>query len=293
MPVAKTSLGGLAMIYITSLLFLGLYATQEPPTPAAQYKVFVKEFSDAAQGLWNATTDEERVRVAAIVARNTPRLLELVEKNPKEPFAFEALAQVITQESWLENNTSHPGLGKDSPSARAIALLIRDHIQSDKLSHATWRAQYGFRKECETLLRAAEEKSSHKDVQALACLRLGQFLTARQHRVEILRDKPEMAARYEELFGKEYLDDLRGRDRSKVEKEIEAVFERAIEKHGGLKHPWGGTIGERAKSELFEIRNLTVGKTAPDIEGEDQDGRRFKLSDYRGKAVLLYFWSEI
>jgi peroxiredoxin len=31
---------------------------------------------------------------------------------------------------------------------------------------------------------------------------------------------------------------------------------------------------------------------APDIEGEDQDGVRFKLSDYRGKVVLLDFWSE-
>lgn len=34
------------------------------------------------------------------------------------------------------------------------------------------------------------------------------------------------------------------------------------------------------------------GKLAPDIEGQDQDGRQFKLSDYRGKVVLLYFWLE-
>jgi len=35
----------------------------------------------------------------------------------------------------------------------------------------------------------------------------------------------------------------------------------------------------QAKVELFEIRNLSVGKEAPDIEGEDQDGKRFKLSE--------------
>ncbi|NQU49722.1 MAG: redoxin domain-containing protein [Planctomycetes bacterium] len=29
-----------------------------------------------------------------------------------------------------------------------------------------------------------------------------------------------------------------------------------------------------------------------DIEGKDQDGIPFKLSDYRGKVVLLYFWLE-
>lgn len=29
---------------------------------------------------------------------------------------------------------------------------------------------------------------------------------------------------------------------------------------------------------------------APDISGEDVDGRPFKLSDYRGKVVVLVFW---
>ena len=33
-----------------------------------------------------------------------------------------------------------------------------------------------------------------------------------------------------------------------------------------------------------------VGKLAPEIEGEDVDGVPFKLSDYRGKVVLLDFW---
>jgi peroxiredoxin len=42
---------------------------------------------------------------------------------------------------------------------------------------------------------------------------------------------------------------------------------------------------------LFELRHLAVGKQAPDIEGQDQDGKQFKLSDYRGKVVLLDFWS--
>jgi hypothetical protein len=35
---------------------------------------------------------------------------------------------------------------------------------------------------------------------------------------------------------------------------------------------------------------LKVGNVAPDIEGEDVDGKKFKLSDYRGKVVVLDFW---
>lgn len=33
-----------------------------------------------------------------------------------------------------------------------------------------------------------------------------------------------------------------------------------------------------------------VGEEAPDIAGEDIDGKPFKLSDYRGKVVMLDFW---
>jgi hypothetical protein len=41
---------------------------------------------------------------------------------------------------------------------------------------------------------------------------------------------------------------------------------------------------------LYRIQHLKVGEVAPDIEGQDLDGVKFKLSDYRGKVVLLDFW---
>jgi peroxiredoxin len=50
-----------------------------------------------------------------------------------------------------------------------------------------------------------------------------------------------------------------------------------------------GTLGDAAERGLFALRNLGLGKTAPDIEGEDLDGERFKLSDYRGRVVVPIF----
>ncbi len=38
-------------------------------------------------------------------------------------------------------------------------------------------------------------------------------------------------------------------------------------------------------------QGLEVGNQAPEIDGEDIDGKKFKLSDYRGKVVLLDFWA--
>ena len=38
------------------------------------------------------------------------------------------------------------------------------------------------------------------------------------------------------------------------------------------------------------VHNLAVGKPAPEINGVDFDGKPLKLSDYRGKVVVLVFW---
>ncbi|MFT4542281.1 MAG: hypothetical protein ACI835_004749 [Planctomycetota bacterium] len=48
--------------------------------------------------------------------------------------------------------------------------------------------------------------------------------------------------------------------------------------------------GSKAERFLFEAERLQVGMIAPDFEAVDQDGVAFKLSDYRGKVVLLDFW---
>lgn len=42
----------------------------------------------------------------------------------------------------------------------------------------------------------------------------------------------------------------------------------------------------------YAIKALTIGKVAPDVEGVDLDGRPFRLSDFRGKVVVLTFSGE-
>jgi hypothetical protein len=283
-------MGGILVL----VLSLSMAATQDKPVaPAEQYRALLKEFGEAAQANWRAATDEERKLAAARVEPLPLKLLELAEKNPHESWTLDALTQVITQEYWLDNYSSHPGWGKDSRQARAIAILLRDHLRSDRLGETCKRAQFGFRKECETFLRTVLEQNSHRDVRGQACLRLALFLNGRLHRLDLLKDQPEVNRRYEGLYGQDYLEALRRQDRAKAVAEVEAVFEQAAEKYGDVKLPFGGNVGDLAKMELFAIRHLAVGKEAPDIEGPDQNGVRFKLSDYRGKVVLLYFWQHV
>jgi hypothetical protein len=68
--------------------------------------------------------------------------------------------------------------------------------------------------------------------------------------------------------------------------EAEKHFNDVIDKYGTKDQK------QSAKGELFEMHNLAIGKVAPEIEGQDVDGKKFKLSDYRGKVVVLDFWGD-
>src|SRR5262245_9268725 len=262
----------------------------KPATPAEQYQAILGEYQRAASG--TGTSDEDRKQAIARVDKLRDGLalkfLELAEKNPSDPIAVDALMQAV----WMVNYNPYPTGGKDSPGGKAMALLLRDHIRSDKLGPICLRIASGFRVEYESFLRTVLEMNPHKNVQALACLALAQFLNNRSQRLDQIKEQPELAKEHERLFGKDYLEELQRKDRVQDAQEIEALFERAGKEYGNEKIPFAGTVGEKAKAELFEFRYLLVGKEAPDIEGEDQDGQRFKLSDYRGKVVLIDFWNE-
>ena len=48
----------------------------------------------------------------------------------------------------------------------------------------------------------------------------------------------------------------------------------------------------QAQVKPHSPEDLAIGKVAPEISGIDVDGRKFKLSDYRGKVVVLDFWGD-
>jgi cytochrome oxidase Cu insertion factor (SCO1/SenC/PrrC family) len=50
-------------------------------------------------------------------------------------------------------------------------------------------------------------------------------------------------------------------------------------------------VFKRPEGPLPLAQGPRVGLPAPDLDGEDFDGKRFKLSDYRGKVVVVCFWA--
>jgi hypothetical protein len=284
----------ISLLALQSILLVKAGVCQEQTdTPARQYDALRKEY-DRVSSSGVALTDAERLEFIGRVYRHrsaiAEKLLQLAEKHPRDAIAFDALVQSV----WQVNTTPWPVelVGQDAARSRAFQIIERDHIQSEKLGPLCQRVSYGFCQEYETFLRAVILKNPHSQVQANARLSLARFLYNRMHRVDLCKELPELADEFAGLYGKEYLDGLRREDRDAVVREIESVYEMAVAKFGDERLP-GGTVAELAKMELAHFRNLRVGKEAPDIEGEDQDGRQFKLTDYRGKVVLLDFWSYV
>ena len=53
-----------------------------------------------------------------------------------------------------------------------------------------------------------------------------------------------------------------------------------------------GPVAQPPVAPVQQQRRLQVGETAPEIEGNDLDGKAMKLSDFRGKVVVLDFWGD-
>ena len=130
----------------TLILVLSAAAGDKPATPAKQYRALLKEYDAAI-----ASSSGPRLGNVG------PRFLELAEKHPRDPIA-DALIQVTR----VYNTTANPA-GMDSPGGRALALLLRDHVRSDKLGEVCQRISFGFRKEYETFLRTVMDKGREEE----------------------------------------------------------------------------------------------------------------------------------
>jgi hypothetical protein len=268
---------------------------RQDASPAEQFKALMKEYNRSTSAYKAEMTDEERTKFVGDIYRHHfevgVKFVELAEKYPNDPIALDALIQA----AWQVNTMPWPVsvAGEDHASEKAIELIIKNHVRSERLAPLCERVSYGFRKEYESLLRAVAKSSPHKPVRAAATLALAQYIYNRSQRVELLRGFPAFAREFAELYGEDYMAELFRRKPAAAENEAANILGRSMTEFGTEPVRSGGTVAEAAKSLLYEIRHLAIGKPAPETEGVDANGVRFKLSDYRGKVVLLDFFSYV
>ena len=157
---------------------------------------------------------------------------------------------------WIVANA---GRGEQAAGRRALTTLMESHLESPRLD----------------LLAA---------VLPGAAGRLG--IDAREYLGRILEENPSAAVRAAALHARSHAvvrrADVTSPEYASARKDLERVIELVPRT----------SLAARARAAIDLREKLAVGLPAPEIEGKDLDGVPFKLSDYRGKAILLSFWGD-
>ena len=191
--------------------------------------------------------------------RATPR----VEANPDEPASLDVI---------LAMNEIY------SVDDRLVLLVRGHHFASPKVLkfvQSFSQDRPGARR-----LFAEDVADKHPDraVRGKATLALGRM--DRIYLIDGLKKEPSFGGR----LGTP--DELRVRARRYLERVVKDYADVQSEDEGE-------TLGDLAKDELAGLDNigkLEVGMVAPDVVGEDLDGKPLKLTTKSGKVTLLVFW---
>src|SRR5581483_8132820 len=273
---------------LLSCLPLAGGAQQPPPSPRGQYESLLKEFAKAqAEYAKRLEAAGDKGAQAKVFRELSPypvfagRFLELAKKHPKDAVAFDCL-------SWIVKH-SECGPLCEAPYTQAVKLLSQDHAQH---------------KDCEGLfepmvesafltsakyLEAVFEKHPSADVRGRAGYQFALFLKYYCEMMDRLRTVPENAKNAELFMGPVLAKTLMTTDPAPLLRKAEETFDR-VQKQYGLVESKKSLLAALIEPELFELRRLAIGKPIPEIDGEDTEGNKLKLSDYRGKVVVLVFW---
>ena len=301
---------------------------KKPPSAKEQFDSLSKEFADEQKKIiteYQKTKGEEKQKhlekYLGLGKDYAEKFYKLAEDNPKDPVAKDALFWILTNagghakaEAKIVELVAEMPLAelkqklqfirgvssvvileavlkraekdeKDQLSGDLLGWIASNSVPQGKVSQIIEKATTlliekspdhpALERVCQGLARSPSpqnaealkkiiEKASNMRVKAEASLALGQNFSTQLDNVgdnqeqidKIAAEADKYLAQAVELFDKEKLSAKK----------------------------------ESAEKELKAFRTLRVGKEAPEISGKDLDGKDFKLSDYRGKVVLLDFW---
>jgi len=259
-----------SLLLASTVLCLGLGAAQadEPKGPRAQKLVKLQKKFDADEAelkkkLANAKEADEQQQITFLMkelyAFTAGDAIELAEEAKKDETAVDACVLALK----LLGKVKLTGENMD----KAMAIILENHVESPKIQPVlefmsdAGRAGRDF-------LDTVKEKSKNNDVQALALF-------------YIALAKDAQASENEGPKPNENVTRLRD--------EAAEMIEKAVKLSPDVK-VGTGTLKSAAAAELASMK-IGVGKPVPEVEGIDLDGKKVKLSSFKGKVVLFDFWA--
>lgn len=214
------------------------------------------EEKKAKQEAYNKVQNEYREVFMAAAAKYQA----LAKAHPSDPVAMDAVMAALPM---------------TPPNARGELFKIvgEHHINSPKISNLLTFLSRDTSAEAKALLERVAKESTNKTARGMANFAM-------------------VSADVEKLAG--YQSQATKADFDKLKPELDKKIEALLSEYGEIS-AGRGKIGDQVKQlqeRLGKISALLIGQPAPEIAAEDIDGKPFKLSDYRGKVVMLDFWGD-
>ncbi len=233
---------------------------QAPASPlATEIRAIIDEYENSVrantQKLIAAATEEEKNKFRASIPSAGPyatKMMKLVQTNQDQP-------DVVKGVNWLV--TGAAGFPEGQEALKMLGTTFADRAG---IAESVKQLEYhGL--PAEPVLKAVIEKNTHRDEKAAALYALGAIhfknFDASADRVSAAASKSKALECFQQLY---------------------ADYEDVTIQ--------GFKLSDTVAKMFFEMTSLQVGCEAPEIEGKDADGVAFKLSNYRGKYVIVIFW---
>ncbi len=266
MRLRTRPLGALLLFALSTLASAQAPAAQAPASQApAVDPALTRELEQLALRF---AEERKGFMTFRLQAASAEECAELNASFPREEF-LEPLASIaerargtdVAARAWLKVYEIACLLDDRALFTQAVERLLDEHIGSPYMNYLALDLTYGApawsRPQAHAALRRILAGTQNTDVRANALAQLA--LSLGQDEAEASRAEAEtLLAAIEQEFGKDDFNGMTGKQFA-----------------DGARH---------------EMNRLRVGQVAPDFELADQEGVRFKLSDYRGRVVLLDFW---
>lgn len=255
----------------------------EPKTPAEKVAAVRKSIDQAL----------DKARAASIAAQKASKDKDATAEQKKEKqeafdkardayfqamqtagAKFAALAKEFPSDpAALDAIQASMQYGRGGLSADAIKIVKEHHLKSPKLAGLIQALMNDESPAGEELLKAIAAEATEKTVKGPATFALA-------------------SRKMEKLTG--YDSQATKADYEKIKPELDKVLAEVAKDYADVTFGRGklGEQAEKFKDRLEKVAARLIGQPAPEIEAEDIDGKRFKLSDYKGKVVMIDFWGD-
>lgn len=300
---------------------------QAKPDPAKELAGLQKEWNDAQQAFFKAYQAAKPAERPQVLKEKQPkpgdfadRFLKLAEANPDSPVATQALAWIFSYGRGTD--AANKAIAKQKEKLKGIEDL-------DKLQKALASLPPMGMQDLAPMV-AEKAKKKLDDPKAVPLLmwvcsatlytgnipELGKLYDSTVDLLmEKFADRPELGPltgylpqdmnpawaekHLRTLMEKNSSDEvkvdakfglasiLKNKDEAS-QPEAEKLLESVVADYE--KMPAKKPMLQQIKNELNDIKVRGIGKPVPEIAGSDLDDKEFKLSDYKGKVVLIDFW---